>query len=529
MENVKRIKIFVGGTGNFKEKKKYVEEIITEFIKDYGEVEDRVSFVIIPPNRPEDEPPPDKEQEKTNNYAKLCDIMFMFFEDGLGTVTDDIEKRIYKTDAGFNIYKEVLDQYESLKSRTTCTGSVEEILNTLVKNNKASIYTFFKEPENQKIKDIKRAFISTGKITNMNYNNIPSDVLKNAIFSYFKNIYDQAKKQAKRDLIEVKRTSHPIVFPKDGKSPYSEMSEILDKTTYLLSLNFKNDLPKPREFGPRSKFLTELEKRMTNYATRCIGSPLHFTRISSFTNIKKLLEALNEVERVFNTVLINLIYYPYLHLHRSSNGEQISSTEETETKDASKNPLLFSDNYEEHASLVLFGNEQDKYDFGIWGLFGDNENDGRDSSAILYPDLDEFDPISEYGTNLKSYFEKIAPLCISFPDIVIPKTKKRLDHSEFKKDFEGFYPSNFNVLMKMLEIDNNNHQKKSKDKSFKEELNKAFGKDLDKLCKVCKKIKKTGIIPVRQKLNPLFERICTDINRETLDNVKCIDCKIEDE
>ena len=284
-------------------------------------------------------------------------------------------------------------------------------------------------------------------------------------------------------------------------------SSDLPATRSILSLNLKNDLPSTTTEDSRSRFGQQLKSRITDNSENKKGE-IFFTRISSFTNLAKLKETLEEINS-FNGAprTLNIIYFPFLHFKEASvNNLNLAPSlkfrgAEYDKKDARTH---------EHPSLVLFSYgkaEKGDYNVGVWGLFdGDNEN----ISAIYFPNILNDSPLSLYGEKLKIDFESSSPLYISFPDI----KDDSITYTTFKNELEGFYSSNIRVLMEML----HRHTSDKNNSNISElDINNT-------LCKVCNKISQIDI-GVKREVNPLFKNIWERVlGNENINNIECIKC-----
>ncbi len=500
MEEIGRLNIFVGGTGDFNKYKNLIKKLVSKYFQEKIPFDEPITFRVTPKTRPDDDGYQKNDAQSHNTYALNADLLFMFFENGLGTRKNFHSELL--SIKGINELKSVFDKNEKTKHSITETGSVCEILYAISGGLVKDIHLFFKKSlKNETLKAFETELKTISIPTSLEYEDL-SD-LENDINFYLGEKLKSMQDEINQYKHKKKTKSLPIVFPsKIGTNAYENMLTVLPNTKNILSFNLKSDLPDLSPKGPRSNFSQSLRIRLLKNHQVSPDNKLYFTRISSFSNLDKVRDAIEEIEILSKSNTINLLYYPFMQL--DSNFTSIIDTSQIKTSiKYDQNDKNHSEGIHENPSLVLFGSSKKyyEYDCAYWGLYGDHSQDGKESPAILFRDLKLYFPLKYYAEKLKEDFERNAPLFITYPD------REDYDHDEHKKEFEGLYVSNFYVLTKYLEI--------YSDDSDTDSI-------VEKLCSTCKVINKMNFC--RRKLSMTFKTICEKVLKINENKIICQNC-----
>lgn len=494
MKLVLEIDIFIGGNKNFKEKEKHFHNAIEKLSKE-GKYKNH-KFVFHPGIGREDSPPP-QDQENFNKIVEDVDLLFLFFEEGIGT----INKTVTKSDEVINY---LCQQYDLTSDEAKCNSVLEFghaefrnpkckihfIINTKVENpgEFTKLQTFLNKIQ------LKGANVQKGNFKGF-YTQESLSGIENYIFNKIKDFIDKRVDDYNRA-----QATRPIEYPtRAGICAYEIMYEMLDSCKNVFSFNVLNSTAtQDEEETPRGQFGKKLQSLIIN-------KKINFTRVSAFTDIQKLNDTFDDIEVLYNVPRINISYYPYLHI----SPKPINNINTDNNR-----------NFHDHANIVLFSPKGTFIEgAGMWGLFRDKKVDGKYLSAgLLYNNLSQDHPLYRYAMRLKIDFELSAPLFIShqsdyriYEEIETCYNIEDFNADKFKTEIEGFHPKNFFILIKLLT------------RNFPYQY-----KPLQtKLCNLCRKISRGNVFSVKNKETDepslLFKEIMSTFNI----NPKDINCNTE--
>ncbi len=485
MNEIFRISVFVGGEDGFEEKKKDIRTIVKENFPDRSK-----SIFDVGPKRIISQR--QNFQQQLNEEVKSADLLLFFFANSLGTVTEEIKRRLEAEP--LRPYWEIFAKVKTLKNNGA-SASIEELITAISSKREKGIYVFFRKinPDQKKpeIEGLKQVLGDI--LPEYLYINYEEKDFKKRVSEILK---DQYKLVDECYRMKEKPSSFKVYPDANGTSPYVAMTEMLSGTTYLLSFNMRADLPDPSIAGPRQEFSKAMKKH----------SDLHFTRIVSFPTIKKFQQLISEIQERMSS--FNLLYYPFLHSIQSGTFTDEKQAKVSLAKMSEGLHVNKRDGEEEmHPSLVLFGREEAtpyKYQGGVWGLFGDTNQDGNGSVAFLFNDSQYFRPIEMYAKGLKTYLSVQSPLFISFSNL-------GFHNLNYKKYYEGLYVSNVVILLEML-----------KRKFALEE--KVYTKIKSDICILCQQANKDNF-RIRTDLSPLFDMVCQKLLSINYDKISCLNCE----